>query len=1154
MQKFNWALLDLRGLVLHSYYAGMTPEPIYGEVKDKINTGTYGFSTFLNMYYDLIVDTVGSPLNIIAVLEGGNAYRKGLFPDYKKRRGEAKAKQDPQESAQIDICMDLCKKFLAAMGVPLVKVANVEADDTLAYLAAKLHGNKVIYTKDQDLIALSNETTYVQVNLQLSTQMVDDAGNVIPPNLISLHKSLVGDKSDEYGGVPGFGPKAWSAMVEDFGLDGMEQLDALIRKGDERTIRAIAKQANSKPFNKIVENMETWRLMYRLASLTPGLCEGAKVKMDWYKRVPTLERLTKVLEEGKCPDLLRKYEGDVYQQTLVTKDNLAQVFGDISKYTEETPFVAWDYETYDPVKNPNYQAAVPTGKSYVDMLNSLVTGCSFAVGRNVNRVYYFSARHKDTNNVDPSTILAVIKHFEEEGVEMVAQNVAFEATITKVNFNHELAFWEDTKLYAHHLDEDDEIGLKHLSKKYLNYNQVSYADTLKAAGATDMSEISGEQVLSYGCDDSVVTAHLKQFFNILTQLEGTYSFIHEYECPAVAPLVDAHIMGVKLDRVEMAKQTEEDRRVAEETMTSIRSLLEANCREPNLEAVEVLYKDQLDYQTVKAKEAFTKKNPAAGQAEISAAVREALASFKLKLKQNSFYTPPVYTKKFKEFIPTPTMINKVGAKLGIPPLDKVSSNAITDWVQDNELKHEFIDLLIAALPELKAREGAKYTALKEFCDALLIEDATEEVTGTELNLGSPSQNQYLFYLLLGLPIRSRTKVQKGSVRDLFGLEGSPATDEAAVEFALANDCAEHPWKEELLRELLRHKSAATRLSIYWGPYPLWLDDNDIMHPGFSSCGTVTRRPTGTSPNLLQVSKGNVRKVFIPRSDDNVIVSIDFSSEELRVLASVCQDTNFLSAYTGVKDKDLHTMTACSLVPLMLPMFPEVDRSLIVFDAEGKVDYEWFGKSRKDEEHPLQKFLETMRGYAKTANFGVGYGAAATTISRQLMIPMAAAELVVESLQKAYPGIQTWKDKLYAQAKLDGYVATTYGSRRHVREGLLKGSRSEISRWERQLSNFMIQGQCADLLKVALVEIHKNRTLAKHGATLIAPIYDELLFECPKTTLHSFLNAASCDMERAMPGIIVPMVADCSFGKNWGEQIEVGVHPSLETVMAALEKL
>jgi DNA polymerase I-like protein with 3'-5' exonuclease and polymerase domains/5'-3' exonuclease len=1130
------AILDLKGLVMHSYHASMSQEPIYGEIKEKINTASHGFTSFLSLYYDPIIDLVESPMNIIAVLDAGSLYRKTMYPPYKAHR--SKVIHDPLEVAELEKLQASVKNFLASQGIPLVKVSNTEADDVVAYLVEKLQGQKLVYTVDQDLIALGNKADI----MIRGVPTVDMKG--VPPSCVTLFKSLTGDSSDGYPGVKGFGPKAWDSMVEGYGIDGMEELDDLITKGDSKSIKAIALQAENKAFRKAAGDYENWKLMHRVARLAPELCEGAKNQIDWFKRAPTLERLTSTMTDRDCPDLISKYSRDVYRTVLVTQDNLDDCLAEIRNLTPETPFVAWDYETHDPIKNPNYKTA-SNGRDYVSMLDSKVAGCSFAVGRNCNVVYYFAVDHRDTRNVDQSVVLEVIKHFETQAVEMVAQNISFEATITKNVFGHTLKYYLDTKLFSHHIDENNENGLKALSKRYLNYNQTSYAATLEAAGAKDMSEISGKQVLSYGADDSLVTAHLYHLFRFMTQLEGTYDFTKEFECPAVAPLVDAHIGGVKVDLAELERQKLIDEAMVVEKMAAIRETLEENCKGLNLEAVKALWADQGDYIKYKAKEALKAKNVAASTREISDAERQAETATLAKYREASIYTP------YEEVI-TPRKVNltvagfrPVTKALGLPPIEKVTLLYISDWIQDNPSE------LAVLLKYMSNKDETKRDELRNYC-AKYAGPAKVAYTGTELNMGSPPQNQALFYLMLGLPIRNRTKVQRGSMRDKAGFPGSPATDEAAVQFALANDCAEEPWKAQVLNDLLDYKSAATRLGIYWNPYPLWLDKDDVMHPGFNSCGTVTRRPTGSSPNLLQVSKGDVRKVFIPRSEDNVIVSVDFSSEELRIMAATCQDERFLSAYSGEQDLDLHALTGCGLAPLFLPRNPEVDPTLVLMDNPNLVNYAWF-KQHQDDDSKLGKFLKNCRSMAKTANFGVCFGAGPATLALQLMIPLADGEIISEAMSRTYPGIEVWKAALYKEAKNTGYVTTAWGNRRHCGKNLAEGNRAETSRWERQLSNFVIQSTAADLLKVALVEIARNKTLEKHGARLIAPIYDELVIECPKATLQQCLSAICADMEQPIPGLSVPMVADCSFGPNWGTQYEVGNRPTQAVIDEALAK-
>lgn len=1235
---FKWALLDLKGVVSHAFHASMTPEPLQGEVKPKINTATFGFTTFLKMYYDEVLKMVDAPMNILACLDDGNVYRKTLLPEYKAGREKKKATDDPIEREQLAKCVELVKKFLVAQGAFLVRLPNQEADDIIAYLAKGLKGSKAIYTMDQDIIALADlPNTFVMYRNILTPEMKTETGPTIQPNLITLFKSIVGDKSDGYIGVKGLGEAAWFKMVDEFGIDGMEQIDEMIANSDLKGLKEAVKHNAIKPFVKCVDEYSTWNMMYKVAKLSPEICITPKNPLEWVKRAPTIERLSSALSGAGCADLIDKYEHFCYRTTLVTKKNLLSCLGEIKQLLPETPIVPWDYETTDKVKNPNYTAAC-NGRDFVSMLDSSVTGCSFAYGANLNHVFYFSVDHKATDNVDQSIVLNQILDIEAIDKPMVAQNINFEATITRNVFGHELESWHDTKLYAHHIDENTENGLKALSKGYLNYSQVSYADTLSGAeqenllallnagnkeeldvelflkpmklkGALPgqlesiirmflagqdvskplrdlskhesfsavntvlkelflklnpgqeaavadarvsvMADITGNQVLQYGCDDSLVTGHLFQQFAILTQLEGTYDFVSQYECAATAPLMYAHIDGVKIDRVEMEKQKAKDEEVVATKLVAVRATLNEHCTEPRLDAVEALLADQRDYIAFKAKNEHVKKTSDTTTEAVQAAVKSALSRFKSDFLQLSFYQEPKLVKHFKPFIPTPKMFNDVAHLLGLAPIATLSKINISNWVDDNPSE---LAKLLAPVPanEMKTRSGPTYKVLEDYCNKVIEDNTVEVVEGTELNFGSPKQMQALLYLLLELPVRVRTEPDKKSLRYKNGFEGSPSTDESAMQFAIANDCEEFPWKAQVLKDLLAYRDANTRLSNYWKPYPLWMDENDKIHPGFNSCGTITRRPTGSNPNTLQVSKGDVRKVYIPDDEEHVICSVDFASQELRILANECKDPVLMSAYPAAgAPLDIHALTGAGLTVLFCQRLG-MEIAQLTLEGPKRAEYNWF-KAHQDDDTSLGKFIKTCRYYGKTANFGVANTIGALKTSMQLMIPLEDAELILKAMDETYPGIQKWKTALYKQARVDGYVKTAFGSRRHCGRKLSQGSRSEISRMERQLSNFMMQGTAADLLKVVFATMHKRGTLKKHGARLIAAIYDELLFHVPKKTLHAFLQDICDDMEQEIPGAAIPMVADCSFGPSWGKQYEVGNRPSLETVNEALEK-
>jgi len=1150
------SVLDLKGLVMESYHSGVDPDSIEGGgLKDRVNTAGFGLAVFLSKYYDVILNLCDSPMNMIAVIDQGNDYRKRLFPTYKKKRGERES--DAVEKEQIGLALTYAKSFLLSQGVTLISSKGEEADDVIGYLCKHLGGSITVHTVDRDLVQLIKEDVYLFIGGRNVTEMEDRvtlAGQreslFIPSNLVILYKSLIGDSSDEYGGVKGVGPAAWVKLVEEFGFDGLEELDKLIASKDKTQLLGLLQVTGNKAIHKAVNDFDNWLLMYKIASIAPEI-----VKPVWAKRVPELARLHKVMQEANCHDLTEKYERDCYTATLVTEENLDDCLTRIGELSAETPFVPWDYETYDPLKIQEFQSAVK-GRQYVDVINSLIAGCSFSFGRNVNHVFYFSVDHKDTANVAKSNILDVIKYVESTKKEMIAQNVMFEGTITNLQLSHVLQSWQDTKLFAHHLDENNECGLKALSKRYLNYNQTPYADTLEAAGAADMSDISGADVLGYGADDAVVTGHLYQHFLHRTSIEGTTDFIRDYECGAVPALVGAFIDGVTCDGEAIEKMSAEDKVVMDKTMTAMRLALSERCKEPNFEGVDILFDDQADYYRMKAK---ALKNSTKESIAESAKVRKA------KLKMSCFYEDQAEVADFKPWLPTVAGFNKITKLLGFPDFAKVSKPGIEDWFDEltpEQRKSQFARLIPPAHPSFVKRESDAYKELQKFCTDTLEELSPRITTGTELNLDSPNQNQALMYLLLGLPIRLRTKPTAKSLRDQYSLPGSPSTDSDAIETAMANDCEDHPWKKEFLENLLQYKTAATRFKNYWNVYPLWIAGNNkatsaedskvgIVHPGLNSCGTVTRRPTGSNPNLLQISKGETRDMFKAQDAGHVICSIDFSSQELRLNADECQDETWMSAYTGKVPKDLHALTGSRVVGTVLKKagmtvtYPQ--------NADGSMEYEFFTTLYKDAGHPLHEKIAESRSIGKTVNFSAQFGAQAATLSRNLMVPEEEAQDYLDAYNATFPGLAIWKKKVIAQAKIDGYVETAYGSRRHC-PGINSKNGRERSRWERQVVNFKIQGTAADILKVVLTGLHRSKLLEATESYLIAPIYDEVLCEVPKKNLKEFLDGMCDLMSLTVPGGTIPMVPDCSFGPTWGQQTEVGTKPSQETIDKALESM
>jgi DNA polymerase I-like protein with 3'-5' exonuclease and polymerase domains/5'-3' exonuclease len=856
-------LMDLRGLLLKSYHSGKDPDAIR-DGDTEVNTAAFGLDVFIDRYLRPAL-SITAPYNIIAVHDSGNVYRKALFPAYKANRKpmEGRLKEET------DKLMKLSRDLLAELGCLQAYVEGVEADDVLAYLCEKLHGDKLIYTVDEDIAQLAaseDAGAGYGVAVIRNDDFIRGDLDGFPCGLIALRKSLLGDPSDGYPGVSGLGPKAFGHLVETFGLDGLAELEAIVKTQNYRELESVVADTQDKVLARILEQKEQWRTCYQLAILHPELCDTVRNRklhaVKWLKRVPSREKVTELLCSTGNDHHLPLLDRFLPEFVLVTQDNVFEQMTRLKALMEDCDTVAFDYETYDTLKNRAFVEAA-NGRPYVDVLSQKITGGSFAVGPNSSTVFYLSTFHKDTPNVDPGFIATALRKAEELEKPTVAQNVAFEDAVTRVNLGHDLRYRWDTMLIQRHLDEEGEAGLKEMSWNYLGYKQATYRETL--GDREDMSQLTGEEVLSYGCDDSLCTAHLLALLARKAQIEGMWNHIVENEFVAVKPLVDIYIQGVDIDYDRLAELEAKDQADLDAKLIRLRALLDENCRQQNPEAVEALMEDLESVERAKLKAAG--KSPAD--------IQEKLDELRNYFLIESQYRPLQTVKVPVEFKPTVVQLNKISQDLGIAAsLEKATSKALDAYLIEagsedlSGRAREFLSLLGGAAKELSKREGENYEKLHSFCQAAAQEGAKEVQVGTELNFNSPKQMMALLYCMLALPIRVRTKVDKDSERAKLGFEeGGPSTSEKAFEVAIAEDTAEGDWKREVLDSIIGINKILTRFKLYWRPYPLWRHPADgRIHPFLKASGTETRRPTGASPNLLQVSKkdgGHVRSMFVP---------------------------------------------------------------------------------------------------------------------------------------------------------------------------------------------------------------------------------------------------------------------------------------------------
>jgi len=383
----SYSLLDLRGLILHALHSGSDPDARLIDGKF-VNSPAHCVINFLDRHL-LPITEFHRLNNIVAVRDAGNEYRKAIYPDYKAhRKAISPAMQDAVNCAQQAV-----GRLLDGLGIPSVWVPGVEADDVIAHLCQSLSASETLVTvntRDADLIQLVNDTTLV-IQCDEIKKGIETGDLTVLPRHIALYKSLCGDSSDGYKGIPGFGPARFKKLIELYGLDGLDELDQAVRDMDFKPVRDASDTQPALQF--LLDHKEAWRQSYLLAQLHPELCK----RLVWRKRLPSAEKIKRLFADLHIEEMWPKVEGYLPYRILVDQSNWLAIKEDVQQALSESTIVGFDIETTDQLQHPPFQAAA-TG-SYVDMLSSTVTGAGFTLGRNLDATLYLTFAHAGSNNL-----------------------------------------------------------------------------------------------------------------------------------------------------------------------------------------------------------------------------------------------------------------------------------------------------------------------------------------------------------------------------------------------------------------------------------------------------------------------------------------------------------------------------------------------------------------------------------------------------------------------------------------------------------------------------------------------------------------------------------------------------------------------------------
>lgn len=367
-------------------------------------------------------------------------------------------------------------------------------------------------------------------------------------------------------------------------------------------------------------------------------------------------------------------------------------------------------------------------------------------------------------------------------------------------------------------------------------------------------------------------------------------------------------------------------------------------------------------------------------------------------------------------------------------------------------------------------------------DMRIVQDRVFELAGVEFNIGSPKQlGEILFEKLKLDPKAKKTKT------------GQYMTGEEI----LSKLESEH----EIAKKILDFRELQKLKSTYVDALPqLVSPTTGRIHTSFNQAVTVTGRLSSTNPNLqnipIRTPRGReIRKAFIPRNEEFLILSADYSQIELRIMAAFAQDESMIEAFN--QGRDIHATTAAK-----------------VFNVS------------------LDEVTSDMRRKAKTVNFGIIYGVSAFGLSQQIAISRTEAKEIIDSYWREFPAIKLYMDSAVIKARDTGYCETILGRRRYLRD-INAQNMVERGFAERNAINAPIQGSAADMIKVAMIKVNDFIKKEKLRSRMILTVHDELVFDAHRDELDLLKERVNDLMIHAID-FPVKMETGMGIGQNWLE--------------------
>lgn len=411
---------------------------------------------------------------------------------------------------------------------------------------------------------------------------------------------------------------------------------------------------------------------------------------------------------------------------------------------------------------------------------------------------------------------------------------------------------------------------------------------------------------------------------------------------------------------------------------------------------------------------------------------------------------------------------------------KISEDKMTNILDEIELP------LIRILYEIEER-GFKIDTdgMKEFADALdgLAEELTQSIyvqAGREFNINSPKQLGEVLFSELGLPY-SKKKTKSGYSTDAQTLE-------------------ELRYGYPIIEDILEYRQVTKLKNTYAEALPELADKSSRIHTDFKQALTATGRLSSADPNLqnipIKTKMGRQMRKYFITDEGYTLVDADYSQIELRLLAHIADDYTMKEAFA--EGEDIHRKTAAAVFGV-----PEEDVS------------------------------EEMRKKAKAVNFGIVYGISGFSLSKDIGSTVSEATRYIKSYLMNYPSIDRYLDEVVETARINGYTSTIYGRRRYIPE--LKAQNAVLRGFGKRVAmNAPIQGSAADIMKIAMIRVHKRLKDENVDAHIVMQVHDELIVEAKDRDVSLVKRILKEEMEGAAV-LSVPLTVDVTEGKTWLDQ-------------------